>query len=134
PPWEWNVAAHVLTRRSMLFLNLRQLFGTEGLRQSDQRWPDSPMNQRDLAVDEATHENVRRLTEPIENSENRVAPGGSPPATLDGPARYRLDQSWRRSFSRHENDPVLHQQGTGRVKGRLAEAAHHPRTSHVPVA
>src|SRR5262249_42537457 len=27
PPWEWNVSAHVLTPRSMLFLNLRQLFG-----------------------------------------------------------------------------------------------------------
>jgi hypothetical protein len=54
------------------------------LRRANKRWPQATMNERDLTIDEAAHEDVLSAANRLRDLEDLVAPRMRPPASANG--------------------------------------------------
>ena len=92
--------------------DLGKLLLGKALRRANKRWPQAAMNKRDLAIDEAAHEDICAAANRLSEFEDLVAPWMRPPTSADGPAcdRYRERRDW--TGRRFEDDTVLaHERG-----------------------
>jgi len=100
-------ATDVTARRRVLLHNLCELLGREVLRKPDKRRPQSPMNQRDLAVDEPAHENLVGVDDSPKDRVYMVALWVRPPTPFDVLADDSLRKSRHSPFGRNEDDAML---------------------------
>ena len=107
PLRERHDATGVATRWCVLLSNLSKLLGRETFGESNKGGPKSSMNQRDLSVDEPTHENLVRVSHRSKDSVDVMTLWMRPPAALD----VFADDSFRKarcgSFGGSEYDAVL---------------------------
>lgn len=76
------------------------------------------MNQGDLAIDEATDKNLRRLGDRFKNCVDAMALRVCPPATFDGFADNGLGEAGDGSLGRGEYDTVLPDESQRLLGGR----------------
>lgn len=91
----------------MLLANGGQSPLRQPARQPNQGRPQTPMHERDPAVQKPAHEHLLRVAHrsghPVHVTRFRV----TPPASQDRPARDRLGQARHRTLARHQHDSVL---------------------------
>ncbi len=86
-----NFPGDVAPGVSVDLVDLGKLLLGETLRRANKRWPQATMNERDLTIDEAAHEDILAGANRLRDLEDLVAPRMRPPASASGPAcdRYR---------------------------------------------
>ena len=89
---------HVFAARRVVLVHPRQPLRPNLLGQSDEVRPESPVDERDFAIDQLANEHVRRLAESLAGGEYRVARRVGPPATVN-----RLGRNGARQV-RHQPD------------------------------
>jgi hypothetical protein len=87
PPGKRDLLADVAPRGRVHFMDLGKAFLWKALRRANERRPQAPMNEGDLAVDEAADEDVFALANSLRQLEDLVAPRMRPPTPLNGFAR-----------------------------------------------
>jgi hypothetical protein len=68
------------------------------------------MDERDLAVDQAQANNIRRVGQLVDHAEDRVARGVAPPTACNRFTRHQFGNVWNRSTCRFEEYPMFDQQ------------------------
>ncbi len=68
----------------MDLVDLSKLLLGETLRRANKRWPQATMNERDLTIDEAAHEDILAAANRLRDLEDLVAPRMRPPASANG--------------------------------------------------
>lgn len=79
----------------------------QAIRRPYERRPQPPMDERDLALDEAAHENIIAVADGACHGEDLAAFRMRPPVTANRRARDGLGQRRHRSTRGFENDAVL---------------------------
>jgi len=110
---ERNLATNVAARWHVLVPDLGQLLGHEAVGESNQRRPEPAMNQRDLAVEEPTHEDLLGFGDGFQDGVDVVAPRVRPPTAFDGFADDGLGETRRGSLRRSQHDTMLPDKGQG---------------------
>lgn len=87
--------------------HLRKAIRWKPTRRSDESGPQPPVDKRDLAVDQATHENFVAVTDRSRHREDLVTFRMRPPATANRLSRNGLGERRHRPLSRLEYHPVL---------------------------
>ena len=87
--------------------HLRKATRWKPARRSDKSWPQPPMHKRDLALDQATHEDIVAIANDSRHGEDLVTLRMSPPATTNWLSSYDLNQRRNRSLRGLEYDTVF---------------------------
>ena len=104
---ERHDATGVAARWCVLLKDLSELFGCEALREPNERRPKPSVNQRDLAIDEPTYENLVGVDDSPKDRIDVVTLWMCPPAPLDGFANDSFCKARHSSFGRNEDDAML---------------------------
>lgn len=112
---ERHLLRDVSARWGVHLADLGELPLREVLRGANKRGPETPVDERDLALDQATHEDVFSLPHGLRKRVDLAATGMRPPAPVDGAAGNRTRERWDGTGCRLENDTMLANEG-----GRLA--------------
>ncbi len=82
-----NFPGDVAPGVSVDLVDLSKLLPGEMLRRANKRWPQAPVNERDLTIDEAADEDILAATNRLRELEDLLAPRMRPPASANGSAR-----------------------------------------------
>jgi hypothetical protein len=99
PLREWNLPAHVVPGRRVLFSNLRNPSRRESVGYSDQRWPKTAMDESKLSVDKTTYQDIFRIRHCLKYRKDMMTFRVSPPASFDGLVDNRLGKSGNGAFA-----------------------------------
>lgn len=102
-----NLARDVAPRVGVDLVDLGELFLGEALRRTNKRRPQATVNECDLAIDEAAHEDILSTAYCLREFENLVTLRMRPPAPANGTAcdGYRKRRDW--AGRRLEDDAVF---------------------------
>lgn len=91
----------------MLLAHLRKPPGLEVRRHPDERRPQSPVYEGDVAIHETTDQDVRRVAELLQDGEDLPTPRVRPPAPRKRRPDDRLNQSRHGTFGRDQRRTVI---------------------------
>ncbi len=78
-----NLPGDVAPQLSMDLVDLGELLLGEALRRANKSWPQATVNECDLSIDEAAHEDILAAANCLRDFENLVAPRMRPPASAN---------------------------------------------------
>jgi hypothetical protein len=102
-----NFFCDVMASTRVDFTDLRKVIRGEPPRCSNQSRPQPPMDKRDLAPNQATHEDIATFANSSRHFEDLVTLRMSPPATPQWLSSDRFGKRRHRALCPFEDDPVL---------------------------
>jgi hypothetical protein len=107
PIGKGNLFGHVTSRRGVDLPNARKVIRWKSTRRPDERWPQPPMDKRDLSFDETANEHIVAVANRSRHRENLVTFRVSPPASPHGLPGDGLSNRRNRPLRSFKHDTVL---------------------------
>jgi hypothetical protein len=94
----------------VLILDLRQTHGIEAAGQPNDRWPKAAVDERDLAVDETSHDDIGSVTEGARCPKDFLTFRVAPPRATDLLSGHELSDARNRPVGRFQENSVFLEQ------------------------